>query len=161
MQEDLDFFIGDEAEEQRRFREQWVVESPIEHGQIKNWDYIERFWQVCNNDCDAPRLPHLIPIGHLTTRSCRRCLQHCVFKYLKVEPEEHTFMLTEPPMNAPENREFSAEIMFETFNVKGCHIAVQVQTTICLCPCRLCIRPCALVVRVRVLGLVMERVAAD
>jgi len=34
-------------------------------------------------------------------------------------------MLTEPPLNAPENREYSAEIMFETFNVSGLYIAVQ------------------------------------
>ena len=32
---------------------------------------------------------------------------------------------TEPPLNAPENREYTAEIMFETFNVKGLYIAVQ------------------------------------
>jgi actin-related protein len=36
-------------------------------------------------------------------------------------------MQTEPPLNAPENREYTAEIMFETFNVKGLYIAVQVQ----------------------------------
>lgn len=28
-------------------------------------------------------------------------------------------------MNAPENREFTAEIMFETFNIPGLYIAVQ------------------------------------
>eukprot|EP01052_Picozoa_sp_SAG31_P047373 SAG31_NODE_9461_length_1274_cov_1.268936_1_plen_101_part_00 len=44
--EDLNFFIGDEAETKRSHQETWVVESPIEHGQIKNWDYMERFWQV-------------------------------------------------------------------------------------------------------------------
>ena len=32
---------------------------------------------------------------------------------------------TEPPLNAPENREYTAEIMFETFNVPGLYIAVQ------------------------------------
>ena len=58
--------------------------------------------------------------------------------------QEHNFLLTEPPMNTPENRELTvpcpatapplnsaevlvaqAEIMFETFNVKGLYIAVQ------------------------------------
>lgn len=34
-------------------------------------------------------------------------------------------MLTEPPFNPPENRENVAEIMFETFNVKGLFIGVQ------------------------------------
>jgi actin-related protein 3 len=31
----------------------------------------------------------------------------------------------EPPLNPPENREYTAEIMFETFNVPGLYIAVQ------------------------------------
>ena len=47
-----------------------------------------------------------------------------IYSYLKCEPEEHVFILTEPPMNPPENRENMAEIMFETFNVKGLHIGV-------------------------------------
>lgn len=34
-------------------------------------------------------------------------------------------MQTEPPLNPPENREFTAEVMFETFNVPGLYIAVQ------------------------------------
>lgn len=33
---------------------------------------------------------------------------------------------TEPPLNTPENREYLAEIMFETFNIPGLYIAVQV-----------------------------------
>lgn len=48
-----------------------------------------------------------------------------IYSYLRCEPEEHKFILTEPPMNTPENREQMAEIMFETFNVKGLFIGVQ------------------------------------
>jgi len=33
--------------------------------------------------------------------------------------------ITEPPLNPPENREYTAEIMFETFNVPGLYIGVQ------------------------------------
>ena len=33
--------------------------------------------------------------------------------------------IPEPPLNPPENREFTAEIMFETYNVPGMYIAVQ------------------------------------
>jgi len=44
---------------------------------------------------------------------------------LNCEPEDHFFLLTEPPLNPPENREFTAEVMFETFNVPGLYIAVQ------------------------------------
>lgn len=46
-------------------------------------------------------------------------------RYLRVDSEDHNFILTEPPMNPPENRETAAEIMFETFNVPGLCIGVQ------------------------------------
>jgi len=68
---------------------------PVRHGQIENWTHMEYFWE------------------------------QCIFKYLRCEPEDHYFLLTEPPLNAPENREHTAEIMFETFNVPGLYIAVQ------------------------------------
>lgn len=69
---------------------------PVRHGLVEDWDLMERF------------------------------LEQCIFKYLRAEPEDHHFLLTEPPLNTPENREYTAEIMFETFNVPGLYIAVQV-----------------------------------
>lgn len=54
-----------------------------------------------------------------------RYWEQCIFKYLRAEPEDHFFLLTEPPLNTPENREYTAEIMFESFNVPGLYIAVQ------------------------------------
>ena len=54
-----------------------------------------------------------------------RYWEQCIFRYLRAEPEDHYFLLTEPPLNTPENREYTAEIMFETFNVPGLYIAVQ------------------------------------
>jgi actin-related protein 3 len=39
--------------------------------------------------------------------------------------ELHSVFQTEPPLNTPENREYTAEIMFESFNVPGLYIAVQ------------------------------------
>ena len=68
---------------------------PIRHGLIDNWDNMERLWQ------------------------------RCLFEYLRCEPEDHYVLLTEPPLNPPENREYTAEVMFETFNVPGLYIAVQ------------------------------------
>ena len=62
---------------------------------MDDWDLMERFWE------------------------------QTIFKYLRAEPEDHYFLLTEPPLNTPENREYTAEIMFETFNVPGLYIAVQ------------------------------------
>lgn len=90
--EELDFYIGDEAQKRSKTYQNNYM---IRHGQIDNWDHMERYWQ------------------------------RCIFEYLRCEPEEHCFLLTEPPMNAPENREYTAEIMFETFNVQGLYIAVQ------------------------------------
>uniref|UniRef100_A0A7S4Q5B9 Actin-related protein 3 n=1 Tax=Alexandrium monilatum TaxID=311494 RepID=A0A7S4Q5B9_9DINO len=68
---------------------------PVAKGRIDHWDDMERF------------------------------LQQAIFRNLRCLPEEHLFLLTEPPFNTPENRELTAELMFETFNVKGLHIAVQ------------------------------------
>merc|ERR1711939_246558 len=71
------------------------VHYPIRHGMIEDWDQMERYWE------------------------------QSIFKYLRAEPEDHYFLLTEPPLNPPENRENTAEIMFESFNVPGLYIAVQ------------------------------------
>lgn len=71
------------------------INYPIRHGLIDNWDNMERMWQ------------------------------RCMFEYLRCDPEDHYVVLTEPPLNPPENREYTAEIMFETFNVPGLYIAVQ------------------------------------
>merc|ERR1711991_464016 len=90
--EDLDFFIGDEAMENSST---YQVNYPVRHGQIDNWDHIERLWE------------------------------QALYKYLRCDPEDHYFLVTEPPLNLPENREYTAEIMFETFDVPGLYIAVQ------------------------------------
>ncbi|KAG4301018.1 hypothetical protein PCANB_002642 [Pneumocystis canis] len=73
----------------------YSLNYPIRHGLVETWDHMERFWQ------------------------------QSIFKYLKCEPEDHYFLLTEPPLNPPENREHIAEIMFESFNCLGLYIAVQ------------------------------------
>lgn len=73
----------------------YALSYPIRHGIVEDWDLMERFWE------------------------------QCIFKYLRAEPEDHHFLLTEPPLNTPENREYTAEIMFESFNVPGLYIAVQ------------------------------------
>jgi len=77
------------------------VDYPIRHGIIDNWDNMERYWS------------------------------RCIYQYLCCDPEEHYMLLTEPPMNTPENREYTAEVMFETFNVPGLYIAVQAVLALC------------------------------
>ena len=39
--------------------------------------------------------------------------------------KDHRFLLTESPLAAPENLEYTGEIMFEIFNVPGLYIVVQ------------------------------------
>ncbi|MCL4134875.1 UNVERIFIED_CONTAM: hypothetical protein GTU68_012439, partial [Idotea baltica] len=73
----------------------YAVKYPVRHGIVEDWDLMEKF------------------------------MEQCIFKYLRAEPEDHYFLLTEPPLNTPENREYTAEIMFESFNVPGLYIAVQ------------------------------------
>ncbi|CAM8916096.1 unnamed protein product [Rhodiola kirilowii] len=92
---DLDFYIGDEAIAKSRSSSSYNLSYPIRHGQVDNWDAMERFWQ------------------------------QCIFEYLRCDPEDHYFLLTESPLTAPESREYTGEIMFETFNVPGLYIAVQ------------------------------------
>jgi actin-related protein 3 len=82
-------------------RHNYNVDYPIRHGVVENWDNMEKYWQ------------------------------RCLYQYLNCDPEEHYVLLTEPPMNTPENREYTAEIMFETFNVPGLYIAVQAVLALC------------------------------
>lgn len=83
------------GEEAYSHRHTHIFSTPLKEGQITNWDDIERFWQ------------------------------RSIYHMMRVAPEEHVFLLTEPALNPPENREQMAEIMFETFNVKGLYIGVQ------------------------------------
>jgi len=88
-------FIGDEALSRLRSSGLYTSRSPIRHGQVDDWDTMERFWQ------------------------------QCIFNYLRCNPEEHYFLLTDSPVGSPESRECTGEIMFETFNVPGLYISVQ------------------------------------
>jgi actin-related protein 3 len=121
---DLDFYIGEEALSRSRASSTYSLSYPIRNGQVctavarargnapvfarqfywfelkwtvqvENWDTMEKFWQ------------------------------QCIFNYLRCDPEDHYFLLTESPLTAPETREYTGEIMFETFNVPGLYIAVQ------------------------------------
>ena len=42
-----------------------------------------------------------------------------------MDTREHPILITEPPLNAPRNRECVAELMFETFQVPALHIGLQ------------------------------------
>jgi actin-related protein 3 len=51
-------------------------------------------------------------------------MEQVIFKYLRAEPEDHYFLLTDPLLNTPENGEYIAETMFESFNVPNLYITV-------------------------------------
>ncbi|CAK9295844.1 unnamed protein product [Gordionus sp. m RMFG-2023] len=95
--EDLDFHIGDRAllAGGPAGAGAYSLKYPVRHGLVADWDLMEKF------------------------------LQRCMFGLLRVQPEDHHFLMTEPPLNPPENREYLAEIVFETFNAPGLYIAVQ------------------------------------
>ena len=77
-----------------------VTDYPIRRGVIEDWNLIERLWE------------------------------QCIYKYLQTSPEDQYFLLTEPPLSTPEQREHIAELMFEGFKVPGLCISPQVSTFI-------------------------------
>ena len=70
---------------------------PMEHGIVTDWNDMERIWQ------------YIYSKDQLQTFS-----------------EEHPVLLTEAPLNPRRNREKSAEIFFETFNVPALFVSLQV-----------------------------------
>eukprot|EP01018_Ginkgo_biloba_P003335 Gb_38661 [translate_table: standard] len=71
------------------------LKYPIEHGAVTNWDDMEKLWQYTFNN------------------------------ELRVAPEDHPVLLTEPPLNPKANREKMMEIMFDSLNVPATYIAIQ------------------------------------
>ena len=87
-----EYYIGEEA---LNLRGVLKLLYPIEHGQVNDWEAMERLWH------------------------------YSFYNDLRVNPNEHPVLLTEPPLNAKANREKMAEIMFETFNVPAIYISMQ------------------------------------
>ena len=93
--DEYNYYIGEEAINKAKESKNHKLIYPMQNGIIEGWDLMEKYWH------------------------------QSIYDYLKCDPQEHNFVLTEPPMNPPENRESIAEIFFETFNVPGLYIGVQ------------------------------------
>ena len=131
---DLDFFIGDEAMEKRP---NYNLDYPIRHGIVDNWDNMERYWQRCiyqymRSDPEehymllvwpAIESQHDQEISFIFPQfTPANNLIHILHEFLTLYVYYLTLVFssqTEPPLNTPENREYTAEIMFETFGVPG------------------------------------------
>ena len=70
------------------------LKYPTERGIIHNWDDMECLWRYMFSDL------------------------------LRITPEEHSLLITEPPLNPKSNREKITQIMFETFDFPFLYLAV-------------------------------------
>ena len=86
---EYNYYIGDEVIEHANNSENYKFLYPMKNGIIENWDLMEKYWFTS------------------------------IYNYLKCDPQEHYFVLTESSINPPENRQNIAEIFFETFGVPG------------------------------------------
>jgi hypothetical protein len=83
------------GDEAQKMRGVLNLKYPIESGIVTEWGQMEKVWEYCFSN------------------------------ELRVDPSEHKVMLTEAPSNPKANREKMISLMFETFQVQGCYIAIQ------------------------------------
>ena len=85
---DKEIFFGAEK------RDDITLKNPMESGEVKDWETIEKIWR------------------------------HIVEDQLHIPAEERRILLAESPSNPKPNREKATEIMFEALNVQGFYIGM-------------------------------------
>ncbi|XP_037653034.1 actin-like protein 7A [Choloepus didactylus] len=69
--------------------------NPLRHGIIVDWDSVQDIWE------------------------------YLFRKEMKIAPEDHAVLVSDPPLSPHTNREKYAEMLFESFNTPAMHIAYQ------------------------------------
>ncbi|KAM5297740.1 actin-like protein 7A [Glossophaga mutica] len=69
--------------------------NPLQHGIIVDWDSVQAIWE------------------------------YLFQQEMKIAPEEHAVLVSDPPLSPHTNRERYAEMLFETFGTPAMHIAYQ------------------------------------
>ncbi|XP_045696839.1 actin-like protein 7A [Phyllostomus hastatus] len=69
--------------------------NPLRHGIIVDWDSVQAIWE------------------------------YLFQQEMKIAPEEHAVLVSDPPLSPHSNREKYAEMLFETFRMPAMHIAYQ------------------------------------
>uniref|UniRef100_A0A4W5PX45 Actin related protein 3 n=1 Tax=Hucho hucho TaxID=62062 RepID=A0A4W5PX45_9TELE len=105
--DDLDFYIGDEAIDKPNYATKWPIRS---------WNRSSS--SICGQSPRTTTSSWYVHNMHVSVEIMLPSSRNLWNLYFS-SPQ------TEPPLNTPENREYTAEIMFESFNVPGLYIAVQ------------------------------------
>lgn len=83
------------GDEAQSFRSFLSLEYPMKHGVVCDWDGMEKVWH------------------------------HTFYNELRVTPDEHPVLLSEPPLNPKSNREKMTQVLFETFEVPCMYVTNQ------------------------------------
>ncbi|XP_049497535.1 actin-like [Panthera uncia] len=81
------------GDEAQHKRGELSLQYPISRATVTNWANMEKIWH------------------------------HSFYQVLRVAPEQHPLMVTEPPLNTMSNKEKMLQILFETFNVPALYLA--------------------------------------
>lgn len=69
--------------------------NPLQHGIVVDWDCVQNIWEY---------------IFHTA---------------MKILPEEHAVLVSDPPLSPSSNREKYADLIFETFGIPAMHVTFQ------------------------------------